>query len=78
MIITTNTIWENVSYHIKKTLTVMIHFNIINIQYKVINYQYMQNLKKLNIAALTHHVIREMILEADEMHSLENARPLAE
>ena len=38
----------------------------------------MQNLKKLNIAALTHHVIREMILEADEMHSLENARPLAE
>lgn len=56
----------------------MIHFNIINIQYKVINYQYMQNLEKLNIAALTHHVIREMILEADEMHSLENARPLAE
>ena len=54
----------------------MIHFNIINIQYKLSIY--MQNLRKLNIAALMHHVIREMILEADEMHSLENARPLAE
>ena len=75
MIITTNTIWENVSYHIKKTLTVMIHFNIINIQYKLSIYA---KFEKLNIAALTHHVIREMILEADEMHSLENARPLAE
>ena len=53
----------------------MIHFNIINIQYKLSIYAKFEN---LNIAALTHHVIREMILEADEMHSLENARPLAE